>query len=90
MTPIVITAVGSAASICSISSFAPQVVKIWREKDASGVSLNMYVVTVIGFALWTAYGGALGSWPLVASNGVCLALAATVLGLKLRYGARSG
>jgi MtN3 and saliva related transmembrane protein len=89
MAPLVIAAVGSAAAICSMASFAPQVVKIWREKDASGVSLNMYVVTVIGFALWTAYGGALRSWPLIASNGVCLALAVAVLVLKLRYDGRS-
>ncbi len=90
MAPLVITAIGAAAAVCSMASFAPQVVKIWRVKDASGVSVNMYVVTVIGFALWTAYGGALRSWPLIASNAVCLALAAAVLVLKLRYRGRSG
>jgi MtN3 and saliva related transmembrane protein len=90
MAPVLITAVGSAAALCSMASFAPQVLKIWREKDASGVSVNMYVVTVIGFALWIAYGGALRSWPLIASNGVSLALAAVVLLLKLRYRGRPG
>ena len=81
-----ITAVGVAAAVCSMSSFVPQAVKIWRERDAASVSLRMYVVTVAGFSLWAAYGVALGSWPLVGSNLVCLALSAAILVLKLRYG----
>lgn len=81
----IINGVGAAAALCSMSSFAPQVVKIWRERDASAVSLRMYVVTVTGFALWTAYGALLGSWPLVGSNLVSLGLSAAVLALKLRY-----
>jgi MtN3 and saliva related transmembrane protein len=35
--------------------------------------------------LWTAYGFLLKSWPIAASNGVMLCLAATILVLKLRY-----
>jgi MtN3 and saliva related transmembrane protein len=78
--------IGSAAAICSMASFAPQVWKIWREKDASSVSLHMYAVTVVGFVLWIAYGLSLKSWPIIASNGVCLVLAAAILVLRLRYG----
>jgi MtN3 and saliva related transmembrane protein len=76
--------VGAAAALCSMASFAPQLVKIWRERDARAVSLRMYVVTVAGFALWTAYGVMIGRWPLVAANSVCLAMAGAVLALKLR------
>jgi MtN3 and saliva related transmembrane protein len=77
--------VGTLAALCSMASFVPQVVKIWREKHAGSVSLRMYVVTVTGFSLWTAYGLMLGSWPLVGSNLVCLGLSALILVLKLRY-----
>jgi MtN3 and saliva related transmembrane protein len=86
MSPILINALGVAAALCSMASFVPQVVKIWREKHAGSVSLRMYVVTVTGFSLWTVYGVALKSWPLVGSNLVCLTLAAVILALKLRYG----
>ncbi len=86
MNPILLNALGVLAAVCSMSSFLPQVVKIWREKDASSVSLRMYVVTVTGFALWTLYGVLLKSWPLVGSNIVCLILSAAVLVLKLKYG----
>jgi MtN3 and saliva related transmembrane protein len=80
-----IDAVGVGAALCSMASFVPQAVKIIRERDASQVSLRMYVVTVTGFALWTAYGVLLKSWPLIASNVVSLALAGLVLGLKVTY-----
>lgn len=77
--------VGTAAAICSMTSFTPQIVKIWRERDASSVSLRMYVVTVTGFALWIAYGVLTHSWPVVGSNTVCLILSGVILGLKWRF-----
>jgi MtN3 and saliva related transmembrane protein len=86
MSSLILNTVGTVAALCSMGSFVPQVAKIWREKDASQVSLRMYLVTVTGFALWTVYGVLQTSWPLIASNAVCLALSATVLGMKLRYG----
>jgi MtN3 and saliva related transmembrane protein len=86
MNPILLNGVGTLAAVCSMTSFVPQVVKIWREKDASSVSTRMYVVTVTGFALWALYGVLLKSWPLVGSNTVSLTLAAIILALKLKYG----
>ena len=83
--PLLITAVGVGAAVCSMTSFAPQLIKIWKEKDASSVSLRMYLVTVTGFILWTGYGVLIGKWPIIASNAVCLAMSAAVLALKLRY-----
>lgn len=77
--------VGSAAAVCSMSSFVPQLAKIRRERDAASVSLRMYVVTVTGFSLWTAFGVLTRSWPVVGSNLVCLLLASAILALKLKY-----
>ena len=85
MDQIAVNGVGIAAALCSMGSFLPQVAKIWRERDASAVSLRMYVVTVTGFGLWTAYGVLLGSWPLIGSNLISLGLSAAVLVLKLRF-----
>ena len=85
MSQLFVNALGTAAALCSMSSFLPQVVKIVRERDASSVSLRMYLVTVTGFSLWLAYGVVLKSWPLIASNGVSLALSVAILVLKLRY-----
>lgn len=77
--------VGTAAALCSMVSFTPQIIKIWRERDASSVSLRMYVVTVTGFILWTIYGVLIDSWPVMAANAVCLILSATILVLKWRF-----
>ena len=68
-----------------MTSFAPQILKIWKERDASSVSLRMYAVTVTGFALWIAYGVLLESWPVAVSNTVCLAMSAAVLAMKLKF-----
>ena len=82
--------VGTLAALCSMASFTPQIIKIWREKDATSVSLRMYVVTVTGFALWIAYGILIDSWPVAASNVVCLALSAAILALKWRFRENEG
>jgi MtN3 and saliva related transmembrane protein len=78
-----VTIVGSLAAILSTVSFVPQAVKIIRSGDTSGISLWMYVVTVAGFTLWTAYGVMQTAWPLIASNGICLMLSAFILTMKL-------
>jgi MtN3 and saliva related transmembrane protein len=77
--------IGAAAALCSMTSFAPQLIKIWRERDASSVSLRMYVVTVTGFSLWIGYGVLIGSWPVIGSNVVCLILSGAILALKWRF-----
>lgn len=85
MSNLLINAVGTVAALCTITSFVPQILKILRERDASSVSLRMYLLTVSAFSLWTAYGVMLGAWPLVLANSVSLALAATALVCKWRF-----
>lgn len=82
-----IDAIGGAAAVCSMASFAPQLIKLIRERDAEGVSLRMYVVTVTGFALWITYGIMITRWPLVLSNLVCLLMSGAILVLKWRFSA---
>jgi len=82
---LVANTVGTAAALCSMTSFLPQIIKIWRDRDASEVSLRMYVVTVAGFSLWIAYGVLVGSWPVTLSNIVCLLKAGAILVLRWRF-----
>jgi MtN3 and saliva related transmembrane protein len=85
---IIVDAVGAGAALCSMSSFAPQLIKLVKERTAEAVSAPMYMVTVTAFSLWSAYGLLLKSWPLLISNLVSLALSAAILCLKLRYQVR--
>lgn len=73
---------GFAAAVCTTGAFVPQVLMVWRERGAPGISTGMYLMFIFGVALWLGYGLALGSWPVVIANGVTLLLASGVLGMK--------
>lgn len=77
------TLVGACAAVCSTASFVPQAWKVIRTRDTAAISKRMYVVTVAGFSLWLAYGLLLEQWPLILTNGICLALSAFILMMKL-------
>jgi MtN3 and saliva related transmembrane protein len=77
--------IGVAAGLCGIAGFAPQIVKILRERETHAISVRMYFLTTTAFLLWVLYGLAQRSWPIVAANGVMLAMAGTILVLKLRF-----
>lgn len=80
--------IGYLAACLTTCSFIPQAVHTFRTRDVRGISLGMYSVFTVGVALWLAYGLALAAWPIVVANAITLALAATILGMKLRYGSR--
>jgi len=79
----IVTFVGAAAALASMVSFAPQAFKIIRTRDVSSISAAAYCVTVAAFALWLTYGALKMDWPLIATNGVNLALSAFILTMKL-------
>jgi MtN3 and saliva related transmembrane protein len=74
------------AGIATTSAFLPQLIRAWRTRSTSDISLGMFLLTVFGLFLWLVYGLALNDWPLIGTDAVSLVLAVTVLGLKLRYG----
>ena len=82
--------IGYLAATLTTCSFLPQALHTFRTRDVSGISLSMYSTFTLGVALWLAYGVALEAWPIVAANAVTLALAGTILAMKLRYGRRGG
>ena len=77
---------GAVAATLTTVSFVPQALKAIRSRETRGISLLMYAVFTLGIAFWFAYGIALGSWPMIVSNAITFALAATILVLKLRFG----
>ena len=77
-------ALGYAAAALTTASFVPQVWQTFRSRDVSGISLAMYSVFTVGIALWLGYGVLLQAWPIVVANAVTLALAASILAMKLR------
>ncbi len=90
MSGLVANIVGTAAALCSITSFAPQMIKIWKERDASSISLKTYSLTVTCFVLWTIYGVLTEAWPVAVANACALAMAAGVLAMKWRFSGGNG
>ena len=80
--------IGYLAACLTTCSFVPQALHPFRMREVSGISLGMYSVFTVGVALWLAYGLALAAWPIVVANAITLALAGTILGMKLVYSAR--
>ena len=86
MNTALIDTIGSVAAVLTTASFVPQAWHSFKTRDVSGISLGMYSVFTVGVALWLVYGTLLQSWPLIIANSITLALAATILGMKLRFG----
>jgi MtN3 and saliva related transmembrane protein len=79
--------IGSLAAVLTTASFVPQVLHTFRTKDVSGISLGMYSAFTLGIALWLVYGLLIEAWPVVFANVVTLALASSILWMRLRFGA---
>ena len=77
--------IGLMAACCTTVSFIPQAVQTFRTRDVSGISLGMYGLFALGVALWLAYGLLIWAWPIIVANAITLALALSILGMKLRY-----
>ena len=80
-----IDALGLLAGAFTTIAFIPQVLKIWKTKQARDISLGMFAIFSIGVLLWLLYGIQIGSMPIVVANSVTLVLAMTILVFKIRY-----
>jgi MtN3 and saliva related transmembrane protein len=77
--------VGYAAAVLTTVSFVPQAWATVRTRNVSGISLAMYSLFTLGVGTWLLYGALRQDLPVIVANAVTLALAATVLVMKLRY-----
>jgi MtN3 and saliva related transmembrane protein len=78
------TCIGAIAAVCTTVAFVPQVIKSWRTRDLSGISLPMYTIFTLGVILWLVYGLLIGDWPVIIANAITALLASVVLLLKLK------
>ena len=76
---------GTAAATLTTGCFVPQVVRLWRTRNAEGISLVTFTAFALGVALWFAYGVILHSWPIILANAITLVLAFAIIALTLRF-----
>ena len=77
--------IGYCAAFLTTIAFLPHVIRSWRTKDLSGISLGMYSLFTVGVGLWLIYGLIIEKWPLIMANALTFALALSILLLKLRH-----
>lgn len=76
---------GLVAGACTTVAVIPQIWKAWKTKKVEDVSPGMFIVLIIGLALWVVYGVTQDDIPIIATNGLALALNGFMLFLMLRY-----
>jgi len=76
--------VGLSAAFLTTSAFIPQVYKIYKEKNADGISLTMYIIMFIGVILWFIYGILIGSLSIIIANGVTALLQLNIIIFKVK------
>lgn len=78
-----VTIVSLFAATLSMVSYVPQAWIIIRTRNTDGISLKMYMITVLGFTTWLVYGCLQGQWPIIVQNVICLGLSTFILTMKL-------
>ena len=77
--------IGAIAACLTTFSFVPQVVKVIKTKDTSGISLLMYLMSCLGIFLWMVHGLMIKDSALFYANLVTFILALIILVYKIKY-----
>jgi MtN3 and saliva related transmembrane protein len=77
--------VGITAGVFTGASMLPQVIKMFKEKKASQVSVYMIVILIVGLSLWTWYGFLKEDWPIIVTNLFSLTLNIIMIILRYKY-----
>ena len=77
--------VGITAGILTGASMLPQVVKMYKEKKASQVSIFMLLILIAGISLWVWYGFLKDDLPIIATNLFSLLVNLVMVFLRYKY-----
>ena len=79
------TMVGFFAGFLTTISFLPQVVKTWKTRSDSDLSLGMFSVFSVGVLFWLVYGFLMQEPPMILWNSVTLIFVLAILVMKLKF-----
>jgi MtN3 and saliva related transmembrane protein len=77
---------GLIAGLLISAGFVPQIIRVWKLKDAQEISLTFNLLNLSGTVLWLGYGLLQGLLAVEVWNGVNTVLVAGLLAVKLKYG----
>lgn len=81
---------GLTAGLLTTVGFVPQLIRGYRTKKMSDVSISMPILLSVGMFLWLLYGIAINSIPVIFWNALSLGLNIMIIALILRYRPRDG
>ena len=68
MNTIQIEIIGLFAASLTTFAFVPQVFKILKNRNSTGVSVSMYIIMLIGICIWLCYGFLIKSLAVIIAN----------------------
>ena len=77
--------IGYLGGIFIMISFIPQVIKSYRTRSVSDLSLGMILATLIGTVFWITYGVLIISKPIVIMNSIFGVIVLYQLYLKIKH-----
>lgn len=80
-----VSIIGYLAATLTTLAFVPQVTKIWYSRSAKDISLVMFLAFSLGVFCWLVYAFLIDSRPMILANGITLALALSILAMKLKF-----
>jgi MtN3 and saliva related transmembrane protein len=81
-----VEALGLVAGFLVSLGLVPQILRVWRLRDAQEISLPFNLLSLGGTVLWLTYGLLLGLLAVILWNGVNCVLYVVLLSVKLKYG----
>lgn len=82
--------IGLTAGFLIALGLVPQILRVWRLKDAQEISLTFNLLSLGGTILWLVYGITLGLLSVIVWNGANVVLLVLLLAVKLKYGMGHG
>ncbi len=83
MDGMVVSGLGLAASLLSVVSLMPQVVRTWRTRSAGDISAGWLIIALAAMVLWIIYGSVMDAWAVVWANALTCLQASLILVVKL-------
>jgi MtN3 and saliva related transmembrane protein len=77
--------IGIVAGILVMSSSIPQIIKSYKTKKMSDLSIYLMSLIASGLFLWIIYGLIRSDMVIIGTNAAGLSLNVTLLAMKLRY-----
>jgi len=76
--------IGFFAATLTTSAFLPQAFKIWKSKNADGLSLTMYLVMGTGTLSWLIYGLIIESPSIIVANSISVSIIGFIITFIIR------